>query len=62
MGGKPKFKDWKPGEYRFDIKVVTPSGSQFELYISRVSEDEGTALALHAIDVLHGMPERLDIW
>lgn len=58
MGGKagttnkPKFKDWKPGEYRITAEVITPEGNKIEMYIPHVTEHEGGLTTTCLVQVL----------
>jgi len=39
-----KFKDWKPGEYRASIGIVTDKGTTLDFYIPHLTKTQGEDL------------------
>lgn len=51
-----KLKDWRPGEFRVKIHLVTPKGSQLEYYLPHVQPDLGDKVIDLATKIVESHP------
>ena len=53
-----RLKDWKPGEYRISLKVITDNGTSVEYYVPHVDSAEGLAFLKLALALRGKGPDR----
>lgn len=46
MAPKPRYKDWKPGECRAKVELITEKGNRHEWLLPHRSPDDGMAIAV----------------
>jgi hypothetical protein len=53
----PKFKDWKPGECRAKVELITDKGACVKWYLPHLEPDDGLAVAILANNIATVEPE-----